>query len=949
VPGESLFEAEEVLMAWGRWGLGRAFALGALLALIVLSPASARTTGGASVNWLQFGNTPNENRYSPLTQITPDNVPQLGRVFTFDLNKAVPGIKKGQQSYPIVVDGTIYVTSGDDQVFAVNGATGALLWHYAPDNVGTFKNYGIVVNRGVSYCDGKLFLLTLDMTLVALDPATGNQLGRIAIGHAVSGAFSTYGYSETSAPICANHTVVIGAAGSDYGVRGFVMAYHTDLTPAWANPFWIIPPTGTEWRSKALLVGGATNWTPETVDLTTNTLYFGTAAASPAYYPSLRPGSDPRADSIVAVDLATGKLKWWQQQLAYNEWAYDTSQPPLVYTAKIGGKPRRIVSVATMEGMWFAYDAKTGAPIYQRIKVLDNVEHPALVPGRPVAVYPSSLGGLNYSPASYDPVTNYVYNAASETASVLQQQTPAQEQIQQLLLGNTFLGLGNGDFGQYLQTGWKDYGSISAIDVSSGKVAWKIDTPQPERGGVTTTASGLGFAGGGDGVLRAFDAKTGNVLWKFQTGFQIAAGASIYSVNGTEYVAITVGGTTTSSSGGTVASQLQVFSLGGSQTQSTGPVFTTMQRAGVQAHARSVKAATPQTASAVTAGGRAGSAKILLPGPVQIAAWDPNSSNTEDVQGRVTLAGRPVAGVAVRVDGWVAPATDKDGLFTYPADNTMPARHVVTVATVDGATVDGRKLTKAEQSELASAKGGITVGYSISNVSARPGPEGTVVVTGRISYGKGLAPRPVQLYSYELTGTITDANGNPVKGAIVTTRTADHKFWTFSRPTGANGKYTSFLVAADQEGDNPVPMTVAVSVGSDAYTEPVVDSVNFPELRSSRLDIQLPSSPGATLVKTSLNPEAIPGATYRGLLVGVVGGRGRVIKPVKATWPDASGRFELVLPASARGAVAKFWESERQYFSTGVAKPGANVDPSVYPSSLAEDTPQAIATVKLPG
>src|SRR6185295_3668510 len=117
--------------------------------------------------------------------------------------------------------------------------------------------------------------------------------------------------------------------------------------------------------------------------------------------------------------------------------------------------------------------------------------------------------------------------------------------------------------GQYLQTGWKDYGSISAIDVSTGKVAWKINTPQPERGGVTTTSSGLGFAGGGDGVLRAFDAKTGDVLWKFQTGRQIAAAPTIYAINGKEYVAITIGGTATSSNGGTVASQLQVFALGG--------------------------------------------------------------------------------------------------------------------------------------------------------------------------------------------------------------------------------------------------------------------------------------------------------------------------------------------------------------------------------------------------
>ncbi len=922
-----------------------------LAAGVSAQSVSAKSNADAStVNWLNFGNTVNENRFSSLTQITPDNVSQLGRAFTFDLNKAVPGIKKGQQSYPIVVNGTIYVTSGDDQVFAVNGVTGAMLWHYTPDNVATFKNYGIVANRGVSYCDGKLFLLTLDMTLVSLDPSTGNQLGRVSIGKAVPGAYANYGYSETSAPICANHTVVIGAAGSDYGVRGFVMAYHTDLTPAWANPFWTIPPSGTEWRSKALLVGGATNWTPETVDPTSNTLYFGTAAASPAYYPSLRPGSDPREDSLIALDLSTGKLKWWQQQLGFNEWAYDTSQPPMVYTAKIGGKSERVVSVATMEGVWFAYNATTGAPIYQRVKILDNVEHPDLVPGKPVAVYPSSLGGFNYSPASYDPQTNYVYNAAAETASALEQQTPAQEQIQQLLLGNTFLGLSNGDFGSYLQSGWTDYGSVSAVDVATGKRVWKFDTPQPERGGVTTTASGLGFVGGGDGTLRAFDVKNGNVLWKFQTGFQIAAGASVYAVDGTEYVAITVGGTTTSSNGGTVASQLQVFSLGSSQAQSTGPSFTTLKRAGTataQAPARTTAPVASHSAGIVAAA-TPGSAKILVASPVFIGAWNPNTSNTADVVGRVMLGGQPVAGVKVEVGGWVAPATDKTGTFIYPADNTMPSRHIVTVASVTGATIDGHPLTASQASHLLAAKNGISVGYTVNDVSTHTGPEDSIVLSGRISFGNNLEPHPVQLYSYELTGTVTDPNGNPVKGAIVTTRTGDHKFWTFSEPSGANGHYTSFLVAADQEGDNPVPMAVAVSVGANAYTEPTTDMINFGQTTSAMLNIQLPTSTGATLAKSSLNPQSLPGAFYRGLLVGVVGGKGRVIKPLSATWPDASGRFELVLPSSARGLVAKFWETDRQFFSTAVAKPGGGVNSAVYPHSLPANAPQALGTVKLP-
>ena len=178
-----------------------------------------------------------------------------------------------------------------------------------------------------------------------------------------------------------------------------------------------------------------------------------------------------------------------------------------------------------MEGVWFAYDATTGAPIYQRVKVIDRTEHPPLQPGKPVTVFPSSLGGVNYSPASYDPTTNYVFNGAAETAAVDVQAklTPTQKK-RKLCSATSSSGSQNGNFGTVLP-GWHDHGSISAIDVSTGKRVWKFKTPEPERGGVTTTASGLGFAGGGDGVLRAFDPKTGKVLWTFQTGHQIAAGA----------------------------------------------------------------------------------------------------------------------------------------------------------------------------------------------------------------------------------------------------------------------------------------------------------------------------------------------------------------------------------------------------------------------------------------
>src|SRR5262249_16731407 len=144
------------------------------------------------------------------------------------------------------------------------------------------------------------------------------------------------------------------------------------------------------------------------------------------------------------------------------------------------------------------------------------------------------------------------------------------------------------------------------------------------------------------------------------------------------------------------------------------------------------------------------------------------------------------------------------------------------------------------------------------------------------------------------------------------------QFWTYSTPTSATGKYTAFLVAADQEGDNPVPMTVEVAVGQDAYVEPFTDFVNFALLKSATLDIQLPASASTPLPKSSLNPQTIRGGVYSGLLVGVVG-NGHVIKPVSATWPDAQGRFRLVLPSSAHGVTVRLWEADRQFFSTSAA------------------------------
>lgn len=907
----------------------------------VATSAPAQPPAVAPGDWPAFGRTVDNNRYSPLTEITPQNVARLGRAYTIDFLKTDPDTRRGQQSYPLAIGGVLYVTTNDANVFAIDGATGKILWQRKPPNSAVFKNFGVVANRGLAYCGGKLFILQLDMRLVAIRPSDGKVVGEVAIEQDVPGASAAYGYSETSAPICASDKLIFGAAGSERGNRGFVMAYTTDLEPAWPTPFWTIPPERQGWRSASRIVGGGPVWTPVTVDAESNTVYFGTGSGTPVYFPSLRPGNNPRAASLIAVDLTTGELRWWQQLIEQDQWEYDVAQPPLVYDAKIGGKTRHVVSVATKEGVWYAFDARTGEAFHERVKVVDRVEHPPLRAGEPVVIYPGSIGGLNYSPAAYDPKTNYVFNAAAETAGVLIQKklTPTQKK-RKFLLGDIFLGLENGNFGQYLP-GWKDHGSISAIDVATGRRVWKFDTPEPERGGVSVTASGLGFAGGGDGVLRAFDLATGKIYWSFQTGRQIAAGPTIFAAGGKQFVAITVGGTPTSSSGG-LASQLQVFSLDGSKAESPKPPnLTSLTASGGMAVAttgdtRELQAGTTSPSER---------ARIEIPeGAVTLRLWDPDSSNLATVAGKLTLGGAPVSGARIAVDRYVLPLrTASDGSFSALVDTTLARRHPVRVVDATAARVPGRALTEAEQASLLHASGGINVGYRVADLEAVVQADGTVRVSGRAVRADGVPAPPVVLLSYRLSGTITDASGKPVAGAYVVTRTNDRDFWAFSEPSNASGRYTAFFPASDLTEIDPVPFTVQVASGRTNFTTGAANPT-FKRRSSATLDLALPAS-GATMALPRSTPE--PGAIYRGTLVGVSAGAG-VVRPLSATWPDAAGRFELVLPGSVRGSTLRFWQADFQSFQTTTVVPGGAVDLDTWPRALSPRVARDLAVLRIP-
>jgi hypothetical protein len=294
-----------------------------------------------------------------------------------------------------------------------------------------------------------------------------------------------------------------------------------------------------------------------------------------------------------------------------------------------------------------------------------------------------------------------------------------------------------------------------------------------------------------------------------------------------------------------------------------------------------------------------------------------------------------VQGAHVSVDRFVVPqATGANGAFTAAVDATMAQRHPLHVVDASHATIGGKALSAGQQAALRNASGGISVGYRIVGAHARPQKNGTILVTGRAVRADGAAAPGVVQLSYRLQGTITDAAGKPVVGATVVTRTTDRDFWTFSLPTNAQGHYVSFFSASDEAGDNPVPLNVQVASGRTNYSAGLAN-VNFKPLSSATMNVKLPGS-GSGLPLPTSSPDS--GAYYRGMLIGVRDPHG-VVKPISAHWPDASGRFSLVLPKLKHGTPLVFWENDSVVFTQSAAHPGGPVSTSAWPTKLPNRVP----------
>lgn len=355
---------------------------------------------------------------------------------------------------------------------------------------------------------------------------------------------------------------------------------------------------------------------------------------------------------------------------------------------------------------------------------------------------------------------------------------------------------------------------------------------------------------------------------------------------------------------------------------------------------------TDRSATTVAAGGQTagGAPQILVPAPLEVTPWDPDVDNVAEVKGRVLLGETPVVGARVRVGLFEPAPTDETGTFTTLVDATLPYRYAVTVVGLEGATAGGSPLSEPDQAALTGATASIVVAYRMEDLQVSESASGDVVVSGRVVLTDGSAVPSVRIYSYRLTGVIVDADGRPVEGAIVSTRTGDRDYWTVSSPTDADGRYTSFFTASDEAGNDPVPFTVRVAKGDDLFEFLQEETVPFRRLQSAEMDIQLPPAGFAMALPA---PRSLAGAVYQGIVVGVAAG-GQPVTPLAARWPDAEGRFELTLPAGLRGQTVSLWQAQTQLFSVPPAEPGGEIDVTGWPAALSPGWPQDITRIELP-
>jgi alcohol dehydrogenase (cytochrome c) len=514
-----------------------------LLSLLLLPAAAGaqvpyeriRNARSEPRNWLTYSGNYEGQRYSPLSDIDRANVAGLRPVWVYQIEEPTQ-----METSPLVIDDVLYVTEAPQAVTALDGRTGRPLWRYHRPAAKDMSLCCGHVNRGLAVLDDTLFHVTLDTHLVALDLHTGTPRWEVTLADHKLGA------SSTGAPLALKDKVVVGIAGGEFGVRGFLDAYDAK-TGARLWRFYTVPAPGEPghetWSGESWKNGGGTTWVTGSYDPELNLIYWGTGNPSPDYNGDNRQGDNLYTDSLVAIDADTGKLRWYFQYTPHDLHDWDSNQVPVLVDASIGGKARKLVVHGNRNAFYYVLDRETGeflaGSAYTKqtwAKGLDAHGRPILLPNMEpsdagVLVYPGLAGGTNWYSPAYSPLTQLFYLQARDDYA----QTFYKTEVE-YAPGVLF----ESGFTRNLE-GVESGGAVKAIEASTGKIRWEWKQQIQPSGGLLATAGGLLFGGNRDGYFFALDAETGKPLWQFPTGGHINANPISFAIAGRQHVAIASG------------------------------------------------------------------------------------------------------------------------------------------------------------------------------------------------------------------------------------------------------------------------------------------------------------------------------------------------------------------------------------------------------------------------
>ncbi len=508
-----------------------------ILASILTSPVLA-ADGATQNDWPSYGGTQAAWRYSALDQVNTGNVQKLAPAWVFQTGD----YENGLQATPIVIDGVLYLSTSSNWVFALDGATGRVIWEYHFPLDPTARFQYSKQNRGVAVAYGRVFMGTADNHMVALDQKTGEEVWRVNVEDS-----RQCGCNITGAPLAVEDMVVTGVTGGDSAHRGYLTAFDA-RTGRLRWRFYTIPGPGEKghetWPGESWRFGGGSTWMTGSFDPELNLLYWGIGNASSDINPSKRRGDNLYTASVVALNPDTGKLQWYYQEVPQDSFDYDSAYEVILADLPIGGRTRKILIHPTKSGYVWMLDRTNG----QFLKAWPFVKHSNWISGitedgklvgrldpevgKIKLICPSAIGGKSWNQAAFSPRTGWVYLPVIEMCNDLIARDEDAEEGKGFIGGNWIMKPPPGD---------KQEGYLAAFDPRTGQRQWTVTATTWFMASVLATAGDLVFTGDPEGNFFALDARAGAKLWSFQTGGGHRGSAVTYSIEGRQYIATPTG------------------------------------------------------------------------------------------------------------------------------------------------------------------------------------------------------------------------------------------------------------------------------------------------------------------------------------------------------------------------------------------------------------------------